>query len=266
MSGPSSPGWHRNGAEPRDRRILLLQHAEWEVPGVYGELLDSRGWQVVPCRLDLGDRSPDWTLFDGILAMGGPMSVNDHATLPWLADERALVAAAVRKGVPFFGVCLGAQILAAALGARVYPGPRSEFGMGRVRMADASRGDPVFDGLPRELSVFQWHGETFDLPAGAVLLATGDDVRHQAMRVGRAAYGVQFHMEISTALLTAWLAIESCHREIVHANGPGGPAALLTELRTAEDLMLRLAARVFGRWLDLVAGPPRPLLMRRGTL
>lgn len=215
------------------------------------------------CRPDLGERLPDWTQFDGILAMGGPMSVNDHASLPWLADERALVAAAVRAGLPFFGVCLGAQVLAAAVGARVYPGPRREFGLGRVRMDDAAFDDPVFGGVPGELSVFQWHGETFDLPAGAVLLATGDEVPNQAMRVGHAAYGVQFHMEVSAELLTTWLAVESCHQELVAAHGPGGPAALLTELRAAEVQMLRHATRVFGRWLDLVAWLA-PVLMPTG--
>jgi GMP synthase (glutamine-hydrolysing) len=245
------------------RRILLLQHARWEVPGVYGEQLGLGGWTVVSCRPDLGERMPDWTQFDGILAMGGPMSANDHVCLPWLSDEIALVATAVRAGVPFFGVCLGAQILAAGLGARVYPGPRPEFGMRRVRMTDESLDDPLFGGVPQELPVFQWHGETFDLPAGAVLLATGRRVRHQAIRVGRVAYGVQFHMEVSTALLTEWLAVPSCRQEIVDAHGPDRPAALLTDLRAAEAQMLRHATDVFGGWLDLVAWQQR-LQLRTG--
>jgi GMP synthase (glutamine-hydrolysing) len=252
-SGETSTG----GRGQRNRRILVLQHAEWEVAAGYEELLAAAGWTTVVCRHDLGEALPDRGSFDGIVAMGGPMSVNDHATLPWLRTEQRMIAAAVRAGVPFFGVCLGAQILAAAFGARVYPGPTAEFGMGRVRMTEASFDDPLFGGVPRELSVFQWHGETFGLPAGAVLLAAGDDVPNQALRIGPNAYGVQFHMEISTGLLARWLAVDSCRQEIVTALGPTGPQALAAELSGAQVRMLRLAARVFGGWMRLMDSGPR---------
>jgi GMP synthase-like glutamine amidotransferase len=248
-------GNNDSAANRRNRRILVLQHVDWEVAGVYGEQLHKVGWQVVTHRPDLGGPLPDWTRLDGVVAMGGPMSANDE--LPWVTAEKALVASAVRAGVPFYGVCLGAQLLASALGARVYPGPRPEFGMSPARMAPASFDDPLFGGIPQRVPVFQWHGETFDLPAGAVLLATGEDVHHQAMRIGRVAYGVQFHLEVSSALLEQWLAVESCRSEIVAAMGVGGPDALRAELRQAEVRMLRLATRVFEGWIGLVGRQPK---------
>ncbi|PFG49150.1 GMP synthase-like glutamine amidotransferase [Amycolatopsis sulphurea] len=233
--------------------------------GVYGEQLHRAGWQVVTHRPEQGSALPDWTRFDGIVAMGGPMSANDE--LPWMVAEKVLVTSAVRAGVPFYGACLGAQLLAAALGARIYRGPRPEFGMGAVRMAPASFDDPLFGGIPRQVPVFQWHGETFDLPTGAVLLATGDDVHHQAVRVGRVAYGVQFHLEVSSALLEEWLSVPSCHAEVVAAMGVGGPDELRAELRQAEVRMLRLATRVFAGWIGLVARQPKlPCPCRRRQL
>src|SRR5689334_10054921 len=98
-------------------RILVLQHADWELPGCYGDVLLERDVQVQVVRPDHGEPLPDRRRFDGILAMGGPMSVNDESTHPWLRAEKQLIAAAVAAGTPYFGACLGAQLLAAALGA-----------------------------------------------------------------------------------------------------------------------------------------------------
>ncbi|GAA1335443.1 type 1 glutamine amidotransferase [Saccharothrix algeriensis] len=231
--------------------VLLLQHAHWEVPAIYGDLLREAGWRLTTCRPYLGDAFPAWDDFDGILAMGGPMSANDVDELPWLGPERRLIAEAAAAGKPFFGVCLGSQLLAAALGAKVYPGPLREYGVHEVRTAPAAQDDPLFGGLPQSLRVFQWHGETFDLPAGAELLVEGDPVRNQAFRFGR-AYGLQFHAEVSPALLTEWLAVDSCARELVDEVGADAPAELAAELATEDERMQDLAGRVFGSWMRLV--------------
>src|SRR4029077_12745333 len=129
--------------------------------------------------------------FDAIVAMGGPMSVNDEAEHPWLVEEKALIRTAVERGVPFWGSCLGVQLLAASLGARVYAGPAPEVGVLPVELTPEAADDPVFAGLPQTVATLQWHGDTFDLPDGAVLLATSPAYRHQAFRVGPSAYGVQ---------------------------------------------------------------------------
>src|SRR5439155_18314763 len=123
--------------------------------------------------------------------------VNDDTEFPWLAQEKGLIASAVRDGVPFWGACLGVQLLAASLGARVYPAPEPEVGVMAVTLADEAMSDPVFVGLPRELPTLQWHGDTFDLPNGAVRLAGYEAYPNQAFRWGRNAYGVQFHLEVT---------------------------------------------------------------------
>ncbi|MGI8421834.1 MAG: type 1 glutamine amidotransferase, partial [Gaiellaceae bacterium] len=178
-------------------RTLVLQHIACEPPGVYEDVLRERGATIHRVELDEGEPLPDWRDFDAIVAMGGPMSVNDEAELPWLRDEKALIGEAVRAGVPCFGACLGVQLLAASLGAEVVPGPAPEVGLLPVFLTDAAASDSVFAPLPHELLTLQWHGDTFALPEGAVLLASSPAYQNQAFRWGRHAYGVQFHRELA---------------------------------------------------------------------
>ena len=185
-------------------RILVLQHIACEPPGIYEDVLRAHGAELLRVEMDEGEPLPELGGFDAIVAMGGPMSVNDEAEQPWLVDEKRLIAEAVRGGTPYWGVCLGVQLLAASLGARVYAGAEPEVGLLPVFLTDAARVDPVFAGLPDELLTLQWHGDTFDLPDGAVLLAGSPLFPHQAFRVGAAAYGVQFHIEVSPDLAREW--------------------------------------------------------------
>jgi GMP synthase-like glutamine amidotransferase len=141
-------------------------------------VLRDREVSIERVEVDAGEPIPDWREFDAIVAMGGPMSVNDP--FDWLATEKLVVAEAVRAGAPFFGACLGAQLLAASLGAAVYPGPAPEVGLLPVTLGDAALADPVFAGLPRQPLTLQWHGETFDLPDGAVALASSPAYPNQA--------------------------------------------------------------------------------------
>ena len=141
-------------------RVLVLQHIACEPPGVYEELLVEGGAAIHRVELDEGEPLPDWRGFDAIVAMGGPMSVNDDSELPWLTGEKRAIADAVRAGIPFFGACLGVQLLAASLGARVYAGPEPEVGLLPVKLTDEAAGDPVFGPLPPEFVTLQWHGDT----------------------------------------------------------------------------------------------------------
>ncbi len=126
------------------------------------------------------------------LVLGRALEDAEH---PYLPAERALIAQAHARGLPILGVCLGAQLLAAALGAAVYRGPRGEVGAGTVELTAAGRSDPLFAGAPDPLPVVHWHHDTFDLPPGAQLLASSERYAHQAFRVGR-SYGLQFHVEL----------------------------------------------------------------------
>ena len=147
-------------------KVLILQHIACEPPGVYEDILVERGAALHRVELDAGQELPDWQGSDAILAMGGPMSVNDDDTLPWLRAEKRWLREAVLAGKPFWGVCLGAQLLAASLGARVYGGAMPEIGIMPVYLTSEAQNDAVFSGTPRELLTFQWHGETLTCPWG----------------------------------------------------------------------------------------------------
>jgi GMP synthase-like glutamine amidotransferase len=230
--------------------VLVLQHIACEPPGVYEDVLVERGAWLHRVELDEGEPLPDWRDFDAIVAMGGPMSVNDEAELPWLAGEKRLIREAVEAGTPFWGACLGVQLLASALGARVYPAPRPEVGILPVTLTDEAASDPVFAGLPRELATFQWHGDTFDLPPGGVRLASSPVCENQAFRVGR-AYGVQFHLEVSQEMAAEWGSVPAYEASAEQVLGPGALPRLLGDYERAMDGLLATGRTVFERWLGL---------------
>ena len=144
---------------------FVLQHVEWEGPGLIAEEATARGLSLETCRLDLGMTLPDATGVGGLIAMGGPMGVYESERYPFLDEECRLIREMVDDGRPVLGVCLGAQLLAHALGGRVFPGPSPEIGLGPVRLTDGGKQDPVLGPAGDSFSAFHWHGDTFDLPA-----------------------------------------------------------------------------------------------------
>jgi GMP synthase (glutamine-hydrolysing) len=234
-------------------RILVLQHIACEPPGVFEDVLRERGHELVRVELDEGEPLPGGT-WDAIVAMGGPMSVNDEDDCPWLVGEKAAIAGHVRAGRPFWGSCLGAQLLAAALGARVYAGPAPEVGVLPVELTGEGRKDPVTGSLPPSITTLQWHGDTFDLPEGAVLLASSPAYAHQAYRVGAVAYAVQFHVEVTEAMGEEWATVPAYAEYADRVLGPGGSDRLLVEFRAGSPGMQEHARTMFERWCDLAEG------------
>jgi GMP synthase-like glutamine amidotransferase len=196
---------------------------------------------------------PDWRAFAGIVAMGGAMSVSDEDGHPWLRAEKRLIAEAVAADLPYWGVCLGAQLLAASLGARVIPGPQPELGVLPVQLTAAAAIDPVFRALPSSFQTLQWHGETYELPAGAVQLASSSQYEQQAFVLDR-AYALQFHLEVDAALAGEWMRTPSFVAELEQQQGSDAPAALLTQMRQLERDSVSLARELFARWLTDVVG------------
>src|SRR3954468_5219482 len=147
--------------------LLILQHIACEPPAAFEDELRSRGLDVARVELDEGDPLPDWRDFPAIVVMGGPRGAYDEADHPWLGDEKRALGEAVEADVPVWGVCLGAQLLASALGARVYRGQQPEVGILPVELTEAAAEDPVFGEAPSSFPSLQWHGDTFDLPEDA---------------------------------------------------------------------------------------------------
>jgi len=221
---------------------------------VFEDVLLERGAELHRVELDEGEPLPDWREFDAIVAMGGPMSATDDAELPWLTAEKKLIGEAVQGGVPFWGVCLGVQLLAASLGARVYPGPEPEVGLLPVTLTNEAREDPVFCAVPDDLVTLQWHGDTFDLPVDAVRLAGSPAYPNQAFRVER-AYGVQFHLEVSGDMAREWAEVPAYVSSLERTLGSSGAPAFLTSIEERADEMRAVGRVLFERWLDRVVTP-----------
>ena len=237
--------------------VLVLQHIACEPPGAFEDVLAAAGADIHRVELDEGDALPPWQDFVAIVAMGGPMSVNDDAELPWLTEEKQAIADAVRAGVPYWGSCLGVQLLAAALGARVYPGTQPEVGVLPVTLTDEGRSDPVFAGLPAEFLTLQWHGDTFDVPEGGVLLASSPAFPNQAFRVGRTAYGVQFHVEVTEQMAREWAGVPAYAEYADRVLGAGGIDRLMADFDAARERMLDVGRRMFERWVEIAVSVPR---------
>lgn len=170
-----------------------LQHESQEGLGSIESWLRGRGWEIRGTMLHEDEPPPDVSEFDLLVILGGGMSANDEAGLPWLKSEKNLIRRAIETDKKILGVCLGAQLIASALGARVYPNAEKEIGWHEIRAVDAN--DAGVFRFPDSCEAFHWHGETFNLPEGAVLLAESDACRNQAFQIGRNIIGLQFHLE-----------------------------------------------------------------------
>ena len=195
-------------------RVHVLQHVPFEGLGSIASWLAQRDATITHTRFFESPDLPEPAGIDLVIALGGPMSVNDEHELPWLVAEKAFVRACLAAGTPVLGICLGAQLIASALGARVYPGPYKEIGWFPIEATPTPAGVFAF---PPEVTVFHWHGETFDLPAEAVRLARSAGCAHQAFQLGRSAIGLQFHLETTADAADAILT--HCRDELVG----GGP-------------------------------------------
>ena len=186
------------------RPWTILQHVAWEGPGLIAAEAEARGLLIETRRLDRAARIPEPDEVEGLVVMGGPMGAYETDYHSFLGEECRLIAEVVRRNRPVLGVCLGAQLLAKALGARVFPGHGSEIGFGSVRLSREGESDPFLGSAGPVIPVFHWHGDTFDLPEGATLLASSTEYAHQAFRLGICVYGLQFHVEPDSEVWSAW--------------------------------------------------------------
>ena len=177
-------------------RIHIIQHVPFERPGAIAEWALERGHLMTLTEQSRGGRLPSLDEFDFLVVMGGPMSANDDSRFAWLTAEKQLIAEAVRGRKAVLGVCLGAQLVAQVLGARVYRNREKEIGWFPVRLTPEAAASVLFGGLPAEMTVLHWHSETFDLPQRAVRLAETVVCRNQAFEFDGRVLGLQFHLEM----------------------------------------------------------------------
>ena len=187
------------------RPILLVGHDDWETFGVAPGTLEEDGVPWIGLLSHTGKPLPDLSEISGLVIYGGVMNVDMTAEYPYLGAERDHVRAAVEAGVPYLGICLGGQMLARALDHAVYPAGVREIGFNALHPTTEAADDPLFSVFDDGDVVFHWHEDTFELPEGATLLATGDEVRTQAFRYGERAWGTQFHLEVDRAEIDLWL-------------------------------------------------------------
>jgi GMP synthase (glutamine-hydrolysing) len=232
--------------------LLAIQHVPWETPH---RILDACGALHVQTVKPLASQPlPAHDEVAGAVVMGGPMNVDEVERFPGLAAEREWLAEAARRQLPVLGICLGAQLLARALGAEVRTGERKEIGFAPVEVSD--RADPILGGLAPSTEVLHWHGDVFDLPDGAQPLASSALTEHQAFRAGN-AWGVLFHPEADLALVEAWLAVPEMIDEAVEALGNEGAHALPEQASEAEAALVERTTPGFAAFAELVAAPPR---------
>lgn len=201
-------------------RILVFRHEPFEHLGLFARSLRAKG--ACYDYLDLGEPMPS-SDYDALIVLGGPMSANDP--LPGLTAELRSIHHALERKIPLLGVCLGSQLIAKALGARVYRNQELEIGWEPVHLTGAGRADPLFHGIESPATFFHWHGETFDLPQGAEWLAYSEKCRHQAYRFGSNVYGLQFHPEVDQEMIAEWSAQPVNCADVATLTGPIDPLA-----------------------------------------
>jgi GMP synthase (glutamine-hydrolysing) len=231
--------------ERASKHILVLQHSACEHLGTIGKVL--KQIRIIPYFIrPFEGQSVPKEIADstGLIVLGGPQSVYDQGKYPFLRDEIKLIESALNHEKPVLGVCLGSQLLAATLGATVYPGMRKEIGWNRVTLTEACRSDSLFAGIPRSFTAFHWHGDIFDLPRGATRLASSTLTANQAFRHGLNAYGLLFHLEVTFPQVRNMVDVFA---DELHAAGLNG-AAIKLNAHPHLSALQQIGHTVFLRW------------------
>lgn len=239
-------------------RLLVFQHVAAEPLGTLDPLIRARGHRIRFVNFEREpDAQPNVDRYRGLVVLGGPMNVADQGSRPHLRTELRAIERMLAQGKPVLGICLGAQLLAHVLGARVHRQATPEIGWYPLQLTPHGLQDPVLSPLGARAPVFQWHGCRFDVPEGATHLARSDGCEQQAFRWGDNAYGFQFHLEMDQALVERWLANPAYRDELAGAGLPHDADEIRAQTQARIATMQAQADEVFNRFLDLVGRPQR---------
>ena len=240
------------------RKLLVFQHSASEPLGVLDPMLRDAGFRVRYVNFSRDPKAiPDVSRYNGLVVLGGPMHVDQTAAHPHLLTEIAALREALKRDMPILGICLGAQLLAAALGAAVRPHSVREIGWYRLAPAAGAGEDRLFRHISGAPHVFQWHAYTFDVPHGAVHLASTETCANQAFRWGNRAYGLQFHLEADEAMIRRWTQVPAYRAEIEADGGPASVERVLGETHRHIDAALETGRRVFREFIELFEWRPK---------
>jgi GMP synthase (glutamine-hydrolysing) len=231
-------------------RVLVVQHVPWEGPHRIGRALTAAGLELDTRRPLEGDVLPAHREVAGAVFMGGPMNVDETDRYPALLAEREWLKTAIESDMPILGVCLGSQLIARALGCEIRPGSAQEIGWSPVQIHDHQ--DPIAGALAPECPVLHWHGDVFDLPPGAVHLASSSQTEIQGFRV-RSAWGLLFHAEADAELAELWLAEDSMRDEATAANGLDAAVQIASDAAELNDRVIAASTPGFEAFAQLIA-------------
>lgn len=233
-------------------KLLVFQHVAHEILGTLDPLLRNSGFRIR--YVNFGRKNymmPEIENYDGLIVLGGHMNVDQVDDYPNLMLENAAIKKAIDFNMPVLGICLGSQLLAKALGADVYKNKSKEIGWYDVRVTDEGKKDPLISKFNNTEKLFQWHGDTFDIPDGAVRLVTSENCLNQAFRYGDNVYGFQFHLEVDEAMIKRWLVAPTNQEELRELKGIINPDVILKETPGYIDGLMSLSDKTFSEFINL---------------
>jgi GMP synthase (glutamine-hydrolysing) len=234
------------------RKLLVLQHVAHEILGTLNPLLKRAGFRIRYVNFGRHpDAQPNLAGYHGLVVLGGPMSVYDDHRYLHLMAEMQLIEDAMKRKLPVLGICLGAQLIAKTLGADVYPNKQKEIGWYDLHLSTDAVQDSILKSLGQTEKVFQWHGDTFDIPAGAVHLAASPLCVNQAFRYGENIYALQFHLEVDAPMILRWLKVPENRHEIAKLHGDIDPDHIYAETSQYIARLHEISDQAFSEFISL---------------
>ncbi len=232
-------------------RLLVFQHVPYEILGTLDPMLRTAGFDIDYVNFGAQpDVQPDLSTCDGLIVLGGPMNCDECDRYPHLLTEIKAIREMIDANKPALGICLGAQLIARALGARVAPNQPKEIGWYELNPTAEGRADPLFSHFLAGQMIFQWHGDMFEIPPGAVHLATSPDCPNQAFRYHDNVYALQFHLEVDEPMISRWLQHPTMAREAIELGGENYPEDIRRTTKQHIETSLSLSNQIFGEFIQ----------------